>query len=161
LAALGAPLVLRRGRAADEVRRLAGEVGAAQVHALAHYEPWWQAAEAELAGRLDLVLHDGLLLSPPDRILTRQGGRYRMFTPFWRALVDQMPPPPPLPAPEALVGIGADPASDRLEDWGLLPTAPDWAGGFADWTSGAMIRPNGLESVPVPAIHCQLTLLLP
>jgi deoxyribodipyrimidine photo-lyase len=29
------------------------------------------------------------------------------------------------------------PASDRLEDWGLLPTAPDWAGGMRDeWTPG-------------------------
>jgi deoxyribodipyrimidine photo-lyase len=29
------------------------------------------------------------------------------------------------------------PASDRLEDWGLLPTAPDWAGGLrAEWAPG-------------------------
>ena len=27
--------------------------------------------------------------------------------------------------------------SDRLEDWGLLPSKPDWAKGFAEfWTPG-------------------------
>ena len=50
LAAAGAPLVLRRGRAAEEVVRLAAETGARQVHALTHYEPWWQAAKAPHAG---------------------------------------------------------------------------------------------------------------
>jgi deoxyribodipyrimidine photo-lyase len=36
LAAHGMPLILRRGRAADEVARLASETGAVRVHALAH-----------------------------------------------------------------------------------------------------------------------------
>jgi deoxyribodipyrimidine photo-lyase len=132
----GAPLVLRRGRAAEEVARVARETGAVRVHALAHYEPWWKAAEAELAERVDLALHDGLLLSPPERILTRQGGRYRMFTPFWRALAEQMPPPPPLPIPDTLEGTDVVITGDRLDDWRLLPTAPNWASGFDPWTPG-------------------------
>jgi deoxyribodipyrimidine photo-lyase len=144
---LGAPLILRRGRAADEVARLAGEVGATRVHALAHYEPWWKAAEAQLADRLDLQLHDGLLLAPPDRILTRQGGRYRMFTPFWRALLDQMPPPPAVAAPEAATIAASPIASDRLADWKLLPTAPDWSGGFDVWTPGETGGRERLEAL--------------
>jgi deoxyribodipyrimidine photo-lyase len=136
LSARGAPLILRRGRAVEEVARVAAEVGARRVHALTHYEPWWQAAEAELAKLLDLALHDGLLLAPPDAVRTRQFGRYRMFKPFWRALVDQMPPPAPLPAPERLDGIARALASDRLDDWHLLPTKPDWASRFDEWTPG-------------------------
>jgi deoxyribodipyrimidine photo-lyase len=132
----GAPLVLRRGRAAAEVARLARETGALRVHALAHYEPWWQAAEAELAEQVELVLHDGLLLSPPERILTRQGGRYRMFTPFWRALAEQMPPAPALPIPDTLEAPEVAIASDCLDDWRLVPTRPDWASGFDEWTPG-------------------------
>jgi deoxyribodipyrimidine photo-lyase len=132
----GAPLVLRRGGAAAEVARLARETGAVRVHALSHYEPWWQAAEAELAEQVDLFLHDGLLLSPPERILTRQGGRYRMFTPFWRALAEQMPPPPALPVPDILAGPDKAIASDCLDDWQLVPTRPNWASGFDEWTPG-------------------------
>ncbi len=135
LAAAGAPLVLRRGRAVDEVMRLVTETGARRVHALGHYEPWWQKAEADIAARIDLVVHDGLLLGSPRQTLTRQGGRYRIFTPFWRALLDRMPPPPPVPAPQALEGLGGVP-SDTLDDWQLLPTDPDWAQGFTGWTPG-------------------------
>ena len=135
LATAGAPLVLRRGRAADEVARLAREIGARRVHALRHYEPWWQESEAELAERVELELHEGYLLASPRDVRTQQGGRYRIFTPFWRALSEQMPPAPPLPAPD-LTGLEARVASDALGDWDLLPTTPDWSGGFAEWMPG-------------------------
>lgn len=147
LAAHGAPLVLRRGCAADEIAALAREIGATRVHALAHYEPWWQAAEVELAKVLELQTYDGLLLAAPDSVRTRQFGRYRMFTPFWRALVEQMPPTPPLPAPDVLEGVGANVASDRLDDWQLLPTTPDWTKGFHEWTPGEAGARERLEQL--------------
>jgi deoxyribodipyrimidine photo-lyase len=59
-----------------------------------------------------------------------------VFTPWWRALVAQMPPRKPLPAPEVIEAPARWPESDALESWNLLPTKPDWAGGFADWTPG-------------------------
>lgn len=136
LAEKGAGLILRRGPAAREIARLAKETGARRVHALRHYEPWWQAAEREIATRLDLCLHDGTRLVPPDRVRTGAGGRYRMFTAFWRALREQMPPPDPLAPPDHLDGVAQPPRSDRLEDWELLPTKPDWARGFSDWAPG-------------------------
>jgi deoxyribodipyrimidine photo-lyase len=41
-----------------------------------------------------------------------------------------------LPAPDAIRAAPA-PAPDRLEDWGLLPSGPDWAAGLRDaWTPG-------------------------
>ena len=136
LAAKGILLVLRRGPAADEVVRLASEIEAKRVHALVHYEPWWQIADGAVAERLDLVLHDGAMLASPRQVRTKQGGRYRIFTPFWRALLDQMPPAPPQPLPVEMAGVGHGIASDRLEDWNLLPTSPDWSAGFAAWTPG-------------------------
>ena len=136
LEAKGVALILRRGDAADEIAKLVEEVGARRVHALRHYEQWWRKAEAAIGERLDLCLHDGTRLAPPDRVLTRIGGRYRMFTAFWRALREQMPPPAPLPVPARIEGVKMPPRSDRLADWGLLPTKPDWAGGFDVWTPG-------------------------
>jgi len=42
-----------------------------------------------------------------------------------------------LPEPRDLPGTGARYASDALDDWGLLPTHPDWAGGLRDtWEPG-------------------------
>lgn len=132
LAEKGAPLILRRGNCAAQLNALASETGAGAIHAIRHYEPWWQALEADVPG---LILHPGNHLALPSAILTGSGGRYKVFTPWWRALLEQMPPPKPLPAPEHIAGV-AGIASDRLEDWGLLPTRPDWSGGFTDWAPG-------------------------
>ena len=140
----GVPLVLRRGDAVTQVARVAEEAGAAEIHALHHYEPWWQDAEAALVQRLPLVLHEGTRLAPPDAIRTGGGGRYRMFSPYWRRLKEHMPPPRPLPEPR-LHGPAQAPASDRLEEWALLPTAPDWAGGFAVWQPGEAAAAAELE----------------
>lgn len=136
LADLGVPLIHRRGRSGAELARLAAEVGASTVHAHCHYEPWWQVAEAEAGQRLELVLHHGNLLADPRRILNLSGERYRVFTPWFRRLLDHMPPPLPLPKPQPIAVPDAIPPSDDLASWGLLPRSPDWSGGFDVWTPG-------------------------
>jgi deoxyribodipyrimidine photo-lyase len=128
-------LILRRGNVVHELARLMAETGATRIHAIRHYEPWWQEAESEITAEADLALHDGNHLARPSTILTGGGTRYRVFTPWWRALLQQMPPPKPLPAPERIETV-ADVATDPLADWNLLPTCPDWATGFSDWTPG-------------------------
>jgi len=137
LARLGSRLVLRRGVAADELAAIAHETGARQVHAMAHAEPWWRNAERAVAARLDLVLHPGQYLLPPASLRTGAGQPYRIYTPFWRALVDRMPPPAPQPAPLRLAPPPLWPASDDLAQWQLLPGKPDWAGGMREtWQPG-------------------------
>ena len=72
----------------------------------------------------------------PDRIKTKTGGSYGVYTPFARACLAETPPRPPLSAPDRLPPLLSVP-SDRLEDWRLLPSRPDWAGGLrATWTPG-------------------------
>jgi len=86
---------------------------------------------------LDLVLHDGGRLAAPDAIRTRADGRYRMFTPFWRALSERMPPPDPVRAPSRIASWPGEVASDVLDDWELRPRNPDWAQGFTKvWIPG-------------------------
>jgi deoxyribodipyrimidine photo-lyase len=106
--------------------KLAEELGA-NIHANHHHEPWWKAAEAELGDRL--ALHHGITLVPPDGVRSRTGTRYRIFTPFARALEAQLPPADPVDAPER-IDSPPEPAGDRLADWRLLPTRPNWATGF-------------------------------
>jgi deoxyribodipyrimidine photo-lyase len=136
LAARGAPLVLRRGRYAEVIPALAAESGAVEVHAGLPTEPWSRAALREVAGKVTLKVHLATLLHAPAAIRTQAGTPYGVYTPFARAcraageVASPGPAPARIPAPPA-------PASDRLEDWGLLPTAPDWAGGLrAAWTPG-------------------------
>ncbi len=132
----GATLVLRRGRSADVLKALVAETGARRVHALRHYEAWHQKAERELGSAVDLVLHEGNQLAPPDSIRNGSGERYRVFTPWYNRLLERMPPSVPRPAPESIPGPPDPPPSDRLEDWGLLPRSPDWSTGFSDWKPG-------------------------
>jgi deoxyribodipyrimidine photo-lyase len=146
LRAVGSRLILRRGRAEMALAALAEESGATKVHAVRHYEPWWRAAEQVLAGRLDLICHDGNYLAPPGSIVTGGGGPYKIYTPFWRALQQHMPPSAPLPAPTGLTAPALWPQSDRLADWDLLPTKPDWASGFSDWMPGEAAAQRQLDA---------------
>jgi deoxyribodipyrimidine photo-lyase len=134
---LGSRLILRRGKAHEALAAIRRECGARTVHALHHYEPWWRMAEKAVAKTFDLQLHDGNYLAPPGSVLNGSGQPYKIYTPFWRALHERLPPAKPEPAPKAIAAPAFWPGSDRLEDWNLLPTAPDWAGGMrAEWTPG-------------------------
>jgi deoxyribodipyrimidine photo-lyase len=134
---LGSRLILRRGRAETELARLAGETGAPRVHATRHYEPWWREAERRVGKAIELVLHPGSVLVPPELVRTGAGTPYKIYTPYWRALQDRLPPPEPAAAPKQLSAPGRWPHSDDLHSLGLLPTRPNWATGFEDeWRPG-------------------------
>ncbi len=135
LARHNAQIILRRGDAVEELCRLAQETGARTIHAIRHYEPWWRKAQGKLKQRLDLHLHDGNYLLPPGAVTTGSGTPFKIFTPFKNALFARIDgfdilPEPGLCAPESW------PASERLEDWNLLPAKPDWAGGMRDFWHG-------------------------
>lgn len=137
----GSRLILRRGAAADVLASLARETKAAAIHAIRHYEPWWRNAEKALAKALPdgvpLTLHDGNYLMPPGSVLTGGGTVFKIYTPFWRALSQHMPPSPPRPVPDAIAAPDNWPDSDSLTDWALRPTSPDWAAGFREaWAPG-------------------------
>ena len=141
LKAAGAGLVLRRGRSEDIIPALAREIGAKMVHAGVAHEPGWRAADAAIASILQeegrsLALHRTSSLVDFDAVRSKTGTVYGMYTPFARAVEEMGEPGQPQPAPTAIKP--AKPvASDRLEDWGLLPNRPDWAGGLrATWTPG-------------------------
>jgi deoxyribodipyrimidine photo-lyase len=142
LARLGAPLVLRRGPAEAALSRLAGETGASRLYLNRLHEP--EAARRDAAieaalrarGVATFVSGGGDLLAEPADIRNAKGEPFRVFTPFWRACLATLAPSAPKPAPKRLRAAPA-PASDRLEDWGLTPTSPDWAGGLREsWRPG-------------------------
>jgi deoxyribodipyrimidine photo-lyase len=130
--ALGGKLILRRGDPVAELKTVMTETGATRIHATRLYEPWWQAADAKLGDAL--TLHGGNYLVHAPDVRTGSGGRYKIFTPYWRAILERMPPPLPLKAPAAIDCVEAK--GDALAEWRLLPTKPDWTTGFNVWTPG-------------------------
>jgi deoxyribodipyrimidine photo-lyase len=132
---LDSRLILRRGAAEPVLRQLVAETGAARIHALRHHEPWWVKVEEALGGVLQR--HDGNTLAPLRDVRTGAGQPFKVYSAFWRALQGHLPPARPLPPPDRVAAPAAWPASKRLDDWGLLPTRPNWAAAFPDeWTPG-------------------------
>ncbi|GAA4643628.1 deoxyribodipyrimidine photo-lyase [Pontixanthobacter gangjinensis] len=130
-------LILRRGDAVEELTKVAEETGAETIHAIRHYEPWWRKAQGKLAETLDLQLYDGNYLFPAGHVTTGSGDPYKIYTPFSKAILAEMPPRDELPDPEAIQLPDSWPDSDDLADWHLLPTKPDWSGGLHDfWEVG-------------------------
>jgi deoxyribodipyrimidine photo-lyase len=137
-----APLVLRRGRAAAVIPALAREIGAGRVVWNRAYEPHAVARDTALKAALQgegiaAESFNAALLFEPWTVLTGAGTPYKVFTPFWNACRAAPAQPAPMPAPKAVRALDRPPPSEALADWRLVPTAPDWAGGFRDtWRPG-------------------------
>ncbi|WP_029059689.1 cryptochrome/photolyase family protein [Stappia stellulata] len=153
LETLGIALILRRGTAGDVVSEVVGEVAAARVVWNRRYDPGGVATDTRIKADLkrngvETSSFNAALLVEPWEVKTGNGAPYKVFTPFWRAAraLGAMPHPAgkPDPAPRPTTGRDDLPHSERLADWALLPTRPDWAGGLREtWTpgeSGALAR---------------------
>jgi deoxyribodipyrimidine photo-lyase len=132
---LGSPLVLRRGKAAEVLDDLVAEVGAGAVLWNRRYGGAEVAVDTaikkDLGDRgLDVRSFQGSLLVEPWTVMNKQGEPFRVYSPFWRAAQEQAEPRTPFPAPDALDAPARALRSEDLDDWGLLPTEPDWAGGL-------------------------------
>ncbi len=141
LAVRGSRLILRRGEAGRLVRALAAETGAKGVYFNALFDPGFVERDERLAEDLaadgvEAHRYNGGHLVNPQAVLTKAGGPFSVFTPFWRAAREQVAPGLATAPPQRLAGPEAWPPSDRLADWRLHPTAPDWSTGFSDWRPG-------------------------
>jgi len=138
LADRGAGLILRRGDSVAIIAEIVEQTGTAEVFTGGSADPWARRVDKAAADALGGRLHRlrTATLFHPDSVRTKTGGAFSVYTPFANACLALGGPKPPLPAP-ANIRTGKAPRSDRLEDWGLLPTKPDWAAGLRDtWTPG-------------------------
>jgi deoxyribodipyrimidine photo-lyase len=141
LSARDARLILRRGDSVAIIADLAHQASARDVFTGGLADPWSRQvdqAAAETLGKHGTKLHRmrTTTLFNPDSVRTKAGGSYSVYTPFANACLGLGGPKQPLPAP-GMVPAAAPARSDRLEDWRLLPTKPDWASGLREtWTPG-------------------------
>jgi deoxyribodipyrimidine photo-lyase len=132
---LGVPLILRRGRQNEHVIDIAAAVRADSVLWNRRYTPSGIAIDSELKAALkDHAIRaesfPAAYLREPWEVQTKQGGWFKVFTPFWKASLALGEPTSPARKPKRQSRPNVDAASDRLHHWGLLPTKPDWAGGL-------------------------------
>ncbi len=142
LGELGSRLILRRGEPASVLTDLAEETGATALYFTRGYEPFQPALEDRIKGAM-LVLgvecrrFGGQILLEPEKLLSKAGGPFRVYTPFYKTVVARELPRAPQTAPSSIPAPERWPQSDDLQGWHLEPTHPDWAGGIrAEWTCG-------------------------
>lgn len=144
LARHGIDLILQRGDPRELIPALANALGAGTVHWNRRYYAWSRpldmAIKADLTAQgIQVTTHQAAVLTEPWEIKTGSGGNFKVFTPFFRAAqphcdawAEQAAPAPSLCGyPSKAI------ASAALEDWNLLPSTPDWAGGLRQmWQPG-------------------------
>ncbi|NIZ08679.1 deoxyribodipyrimidine photo-lyase [Pseudooceanicola sp. HF7] len=123
LSQMGARLILRSGPAREVLEELLRDTGAEAVYWHRLYDP--EAIERD--SRVKSALGDagiearsfsGHLLFEPWSVSTQQGGYYKVYSPFWRAVKDRELPDT-LTAPGTLPAPDRWPESEDLADWAL------------------------------------------
>jgi deoxyribodipyrimidine photo-lyase len=126
LRARGSDLVLRRGPAVDTLLQLAESTGATQIYWNCRYEPAALRIESSLRKALyarDTVHHGfhSSRLVEPASIRSGSGTPYQIFTPFWRAFLEQAQIEAPAASPREIPAPQRWPSSLQLADLDLLP----------------------------------------
>ena len=143
LATLNIPLILCQGDARVLAPTFAARLEARRFFWNRRYEPAAVAYDKTIKATLSAAglqpeSFNGALLVEPWDVSTGSGGFYKVFTPFCKAARasgrDLRPCAAPRPLPEwrTTPDLG-----DRLDDWGLRPTKPNWAAQMEEtWPHG-------------------------
>jgi deoxyribodipyrimidine photo-lyase len=146
MAGLNTGLTLRRGNSAAIIGELTEQTGATEIFTGGSADPWARRLDQTVAQSLGGKLHRmrTTTLFNPDAVRSKTGAPYQVYTAFAEACLALGGPKPPLPAPPKRIHAAKASPTDRLQDWDLLPTKPDWASGLREtWTpgeAGAMLR---------------------
>jgi deoxyribodipyrimidine photo-lyase len=141
LSARGITLILRRGNIEKIILELVQSYKADAVYWNRCYEP----PRIETLKKLKTALQEqsleaksfkANLLFDPWEVTNKQGGIYKVFTPFWKQCLMQIPSEEALAIPVMKPNATAI-HTDDLNDWQLLPFSPDWSKGLQErWTPG-------------------------
>jgi deoxyribodipyrimidine photo-lyase len=123
LEARGSRLILRHGKALDCLRAVIADTGAGAVYWTRCYDPDAVARDTEAkaalkADGIDAQSFAGHLLFEPWTVETGEGGYYRVYSPFWKAVRDREVDGT-RPEPGTIAAPGVWPSSDRLADWAM------------------------------------------
>jgi deoxyribodipyrimidine photo-lyase len=119
----GSRLILRRGRALDVLQELVAETGAKTLRWSRAYDPAQVARDKAVkaafkASNVDAESLPGHLMFEPWSVETKEGGFYRVYSPFWRSVAGR-DVAAPVPRPDVIPAPSSWPRSEDLADWNL------------------------------------------
>ncbi len=126
LQTLGNRLILRQGAALPVLQQLIASTGATHVYWNRVYDPASLARDKHIKETLKQICEvhsfNASLLNEPWEVLKADGTPYKVFTPFWKAMLKHGIQHLPLPMPERMVAPANLPDSLPVDALGLLPT---------------------------------------
>lgn len=146
----GSRLRLFAGPSLQMLQTLAVACDAEAVFWNRRYEPAVEARDARIkqalrAQGLEVRSFNGSLLQEPWTLRTKQGGPYRVFTPYWRSARVDWSPEATWQAPASLPDVEAGPDGVFLDALHLAP-AHGWDAGFDEaWVPGEAGAREALE----------------
>ena len=158
LRARGSRLRIFSGPSLELLGTIAAACDAEAVYWTRRYEPEIERRDAAIKRALrEQGLHaesfNGSLLFEPWTLATKQGGPYRVFTPFWRTALADWRASAPWSAPPSLPDLEGDPDGIRLEVLRLAP-ARGWDAAFWEhWIPGEAGAREALEVFVDGALH--------
>lgn len=141
LARHGSKLIVRTGKSAETLLRIAEESGVKSVYWNRRYEPAIIERDKQVKSMLrergvTASSFPGNLLHEPWTIRNTSGRPFQIFTAFWKACMAEPSPARPTAAPGKIPAPKEWPASLAVEDLCLQPRV-DWAGGLREtWRPG-------------------------
>ncbi len=139
----GVQLLIRTGSNLEVLRGIISQTKASAVYWNRCYEPDAQVRDAHIEHTLvtqgtEVEIYNGSLLTEPGDVLNKSGKPFKVFTPYWRALQQQVGAPDTLPIPKTL-GATQLP-SDDLD---VIPCDVDFKG---YWRPGEKSAQDVLEA---------------
>lgn len=151
-------LLLRTGDPRDILPQLVADTGATAVTWNRLYEPAAIARDREVKELLremdiEVTSHKAGLLMEPWQVQTGGGTDYKVFTPFWKACMEQADSiGTPLPPPK--LQLAPSPHGETLASWNLLPAKPNWAEGWQTlWQPGEAGAADRLKAFIAEGLH--------
>lgn len=131
---IGLHLTLRMGSSQAQLEKLIRETHAEAVYWNRRYEPEVIARDKKIKAQLQVKTEsfNGSLLWEPWTICNNSGNPYKVFTPFYKACLADLDPPPSLPLPKTAKSLNI--MSVDINDLELLPRI-HWDAGIKNtWT---------------------------
>ncbi|MBD3610506.1 MAG: deoxyribodipyrimidine photo-lyase, partial [Gammaproteobacteria bacterium] len=122
----GSQLFLFSGAPADILNKLVQATGALAVYANRRYEPLQEEEDKHVALQLNnvgssLISFHGNLLNEPEMVKNKSGQPYKVFTPYYKAVMALGLNCNTLAVPESIETATVDINSDTLQQLQLLP----------------------------------------
>jgi deoxyribodipyrimidine photo-lyase len=132
---LGVKLIFKKGKSEEILEKICTKNDISKIFWNRLYEPYHIARDKKIKENfkqkgIEIESFNASLLVEPWSVQNKQGGYFKVFTPFYKTCLAEHKVEPILPKIEPKNLASIDEKSDDLNSYNFLPTKPNWAKNF-------------------------------